>query len=72
MTDTDFATIERIATIYGFFSHPATEYVSRHITNKQGVPRSGFHWTESQGFDEFFEDAKNFFHESGYEKASRW
>ena len=77
MTETDIATLHRIARIYGFTIHPSSDYgygiVSEHcITDHEDKIKSSFWWNESDGFEAFFQEVESFFLAKGFDKCSKW
>lgn len=71
MTATEWETIERVAKLFNFTIHEATEFTCRVITDKADRDRSEFWWSESEGFDNFFEDFYKFAYENGADAACR-
>ena len=76
MTTAEWETIERVAKLFKFTIHEATQdfngVFQRSISDKTDKTRSDFWWHESDGFDSFFEEVYNYAYENGYNVASRW
>lgn len=67
MTATEWETLERVAKLFKFTIHEATEFECRSITDKPDKSRSDFWWNESEGFDAFFDH----FYEYAYDQGQR-
>lgn len=70
MTAAEWETIERVAKLFKFTIHEATEFTCRVITDKPDKSRSGFWWYESDGFDEFFQQLYKYGYDNGYNTAT--